>query len=103
MKETKPVWHQNGLKVTVSPGVMKNTQIRVSLCTFYPPPTSKHSHRFMRPGDKSPCDPANKGEALKVKLGQQLSSDHPDHEHANGPQGLYFQTLSPAFSELKKP
>lgn len=30
----------------------------------------KRSHRFMRPGDSPACDPADEGEATKVKLGQ---------------------------------
>lgn len=45
--------------------------------------------------------------ALKVKLDerpcQRLSGDRPDHEHANGPQGLDNQAPSPAVLELKKP
>lgn len=29
--------------------------------------------------------------------------DHPAHQHGNGPQGLCFQPLATASSELKKP
>lgn len=44
---------------------------------------SKRSHCFTRPSDSSPRDPADKGEAHKVELGQlprqQLSGDCPHH------------------------
>lgn len=60
-----------------------------------------------RPEYSSPCDPADKGEAPRLKLGQRpferLSRDRPDRWHANGPRVLYFQALPTASLDVKKP
>lgn len=65
------------------------------------------THRLTRTGDSSPCDPADKGEAPKVKVGQQpcqrLSVEHLIISTILGPQAIYLEGLSQAISELKKP
>lgn len=57
--------------------------------------------------DVTVTDRTNQAEGGKrtreVKGWKYDSADHPDHEHANAPQGVHLQALAPAISERKKP
>lgn len=61
-----------------------------------------------RVGDSPPGDPEASGEATKLKLAerpcQRLSGDPPSPpDHAQGPQGLYYQALFSTSLEVKEP